>query len=59
MERRTQKFTIPCVKQMAICFKTQGTQTGALRQAEGWIGKGEGREVWEGGDMGIPMADSC
>ena len=59
MESVTQKFTIPCVTQIAICFKAQGTQTGTLRQAEGWIGKGDGREVWEGGDMGIHMADSC
>ena len=36
---------------------TQGTQTGALLQAEGWGGEGDGREVWEGGDMGVPMAD--
>ena len=26
---------------------------------EGWDGVGEGREVQEGGDLGIPMADSC
>ena len=38
---------------------TQGTQTGALWQAEGWGGEGDGREVWEGRDMGVPMADSC
>ena len=25
----------------------------------GWGGEGNGREVWEGGDMGVPMADSC
>ena len=37
----------------------QGTQTGALQQAEGWSGEGDEREVWEGGDMGVPMADSC
>ena len=36
----------------------QGTQTGALRQAEGWSGEGDEREVWEGGDVGVPMADS-
>jgi len=24
-----------------------------------WDGEGNGREVKEGGDMGIPMADSC
>ena len=44
---------------MGICCMTQGTQTGALWQAEGWDGKGDGKEVWEGGDMGVPMADSC
>ena len=25
---------------------------------EGWDPKGDEREVWEGGDMGVPMADS-
>ena len=36
---------------------TQETQTEALQQAEGWDGEEGGREVWEGGDMGVPMAD--
>ena len=26
---------------------------------EGWDGEGFARKVWEGGDMGVPMADSC
>ena len=26
---------------------------------EGWDGKGDGREVYKGGDICIPMADSC
>ena len=26
---------------------------------EGWDGEGDGRKVREGGDMGVPMADSC
>ena len=26
---------------------------------EGRGGQGDGREVWEGGDMGVPMADFC
>ena len=26
---------------------------------EGWDGKGDGREVQRGGDICIPMADSC
>ena len=38
----------------------QETQTGALNQPlEGWDGGGDGREVQKGGDMCIPMADSC
>ena len=44
---------------MGLCCMTQGTQTGALWQAEWWDGEGYGGEVWEGGDMGAPMADSC
>ena len=36
---------------------TQGNQTGALRQAEGWCGEGERREVLEGGDIVVPVAD--
>ena len=36
---------------MGICCMTQGTQTGALWQAEGWCGEGD--------DMDVPMADSC
>ena len=26
---------------------------------EGWVGVGGGKEVQEGGDICIPMADSC
>ena len=26
---------------------------------EGWAGEGEGREVQEGGDICLPVADSC
>ena len=34
---------------------TQGAQIGA----EGWDGERDGREVQEGGEMHISMADSC
>ena len=37
---------------------SMGIEIGALRQAEWWGGEGDGREVWEGGDLGAPMADS-
>ena len=40
---------------MGIWYMTQGTQTGP----KGYDRKGDGREVWEGGDMGVPMSDSC
>ena len=37
----------------------QETQTGALYQSRGVDGAGDGREVQKGGDICIPMADSC
>ena len=39
---------------MRICCVTQETQTAPRNNLE----RG-GREVQEGGDIGIPMADSC
>ena len=44
---------------MAICCMAQETQTGALFQPRGvgWVGYG--RKVQKGGDICIPMADSC
>ena len=41
---------------MSICCMTQRIQTGACDNLEAG---GEGRDVQEGGDMGVPMADSC
>ena len=43
---------------MGVCCMSQGTQTGALQQVEGWGGEGDGRDVWEWGDMGVDMPDS-
>ena len=37
----------------------QETQTGACIDLERWDGEGDGRELQEGGDICIPMADSC
>ena len=37
----------------------QETQTGALYQPRGVDGEGGGKEVQKGGDICIPMADSC
>ena len=36
-----------------------GTQTGALYQPREWDRERDEREVQEGGDKRIPMADSC
>ena len=32
---------------------------GLCDNLEGWDGEADGREVWEGEDMGVPIADSC
>ena len=37
----------------------QETQTGVCINLEGWDGEGDGREFQKGGDICIPMADSC
>ena len=37
----------------------QETQTGALYHLQGWDGEGDGREVQKGGDIYIPMSESC
>ena len=45
---------------VGMCCMMQGAQTLVLcDNLEGWGGEGGGREVQEGGDIGIPMADSC
>ena len=38
---------------------TQGTQTGALHQPKRVRRGGRREGAQEGGDMGVPMADSC
>ena len=40
-----------------VCLR-ESTQ-GLCINLEGWDGEGDGREVQEGGDICIPMADSC
>ena len=37
---------------------SQETQTGLCINLEGWDGERDGREVQEGGDICMPMADS-
>ena len=66
MERATGKLTSPYVKQIAngnllLCLRK--LKQGLCINLEGWDGVGDGvgdgREVQEGTDMCIPVADSC
>ena len=43
--------------EFAVCLRE--LKQGLCDYVEGWEGEGDGREVQEGGDMGVPMADSC
>ena len=52
-------FFLTVKKNCGICCMAQETQTGALYQPRGWDGEGDGREVQEGWDICILMADSC
>ena len=36
-----------------------GKKSRLYNNLEGWDGVGGGREVQEGGDIGIPVADTC
>ena len=44
---------------MGICCVAQETQTGVCINLEEWDAEGDGKEVQKGGDICIPMADSC
>ena len=44
---------------MGICCMAWETQSGLCINLEGWDGVENGREVQKGGDICIPMADSC
>ena len=41
----------------AVCFRK--LKQGLCFNLEGWDGEGDGRKVQKGGDICIPMADSC
>ena len=44
---------------MGICCIAQENQTEALHQPRGRDGEGDGKEVQKGGDVCMPVADSC
>ena len=50
--------TICKIEPMGICCMARETQTGCINLGV-WDGEGVGRELEKGGDICIPMADSC
>ena len=61
MERETWKLTLLYVKQIASgnALYGSGNSNGLCINLEGWDGEGDGREFQKGGDICIPMAESC
>ena len=57
METYITIYKIDSQWEFAICLKK--LQQGLCINLEGWDGEEDGREVQEGGDVYIPMADSC
>ena len=43
--------------EFVVCLRE--LKQGLCINLEGWNGEGDGREAPEGGDICIPMADSC
>ena len=60
MQRVTWKLTLPYVKQTKeFAVWLRKLKQGLCINLEGWDGEGDRREVQKGGDICIPMADSC
>ena len=61
MERVTWKLTLPYVRdsQWEFAVWLRKLKQGLCINLEGWDGDGDGQEVEKGGDICIPMADSC
>ena len=45
------------LQEFAVCLRK--LKQGLYINLEGWDGEGDRREVQKGGDISIPMADSC
>ena len=43
--------------EFAVCLRE--LKQGLCISLEGWDGEGDGREIQKGGDICIPMSDSC
>ena len=57
METYITKYKIDSQWEFAVWLRQ--LKQGVRIKLEGWDGEGDGREVQEGGDICIPMADSC
>ena len=57
MESSMDSYTRTYVNSQWEFSVTQRTQW-LCDNLEGWGGKGDGKEVWEGRDTGVPIADS-
>ena len=57
METYITKCKIDSQCEFAVCL--WGLKQGLCINLEGWDGEGAQREVQEGGDIRIPMADLC
>jgi len=57
METYITIYKIESQWEFAVCLRK--LKQGLCINLEGWDGEGNGREVQEGGDICIPMADSC
>ena len=60
-ENSTQTYTLPYVKQIAsgnvLC--DTGSSTQCCDNLEGWDAVADGRWVQKGGDIFLPVGDSC
>ena len=61
MERVTWKLTLPynIDSQWEFAVWLRKLKQGLCINLEGWDGEEDGRKVQKGGDIYIPMADSC
>ena len=57
METYITMCKIDSQQEFAVCLRKR--KQGLCINLEGWHGEGDEGEVQEGGDISIPMADSC
>ena len=60
-ESNTETYITVCKidSQWEFAVLLRELKQGLCVNLEGSDGEEDGREIWEGGDIGVPMADSC